>query len=509
MSASVKAGFAIGFVIAAILGGLWSWREGMWKPREERQAQTQTSPQSGSVPQSQDSESSSGGSSSSSAPSGPNPVAPSVTPTPRANQPGVTPTPGATQPGVRPPSNSSPNGADASPSGATPSGQANAGATAKTDVDERKGAFDIVRVEPSGDAVVAGRCAAPCSAELTSNGRVIDTAKADASGSFAMTPSALPPGDHQLGLRVTTPDGAKATSEQTVTVSVPQAPSKEVVVVLNEPNAPSQVLQRPGQEPAAAAPAKSDEQTAVRSDAASPPTGKVAALSLGAIDAEQGRFFLQGTAPVGSKLRIYLNNALISEATPGADGRWSLRVERGLTAGAYTARVDHVDASGKVVKRAESSFDYEGEVAAAPAPKAAEKLADAASAARPATPGAAGGEASAASDKPSAGVGNSDAGSAAAGQQAAQSSGTAGAAQSPGSAAAADPANPVVAAIDTASVKRGDSLWRISRTVYGQGRRYTIIFNANDSQIRNPDLIYPGQVLVVPSQGAEASVGAR
>ena len=169
-----------------------------------------------------------------------------------------------------------------------------------------------------------------------------------------------------------------------------------------------------------------------------------------------------------------------------------------------------------MVKRAESSFDYEGEVAAAPAPKAAEKPADAASAARPATPGAAGREASAASDKPSAGVRNSDAGPAAVGQQAAGSSATAAAgapngdaAQSSGTPAAADPANPVVAAIDTAKVKRGDSLWRISRTVYGQGRRYTIIFNANDSQIRNPDLIYPGQVLVVPSQGAEASVGAR
>lgn len=494
MSASVKAGFVIGFVIAAILGGLWSWREGMWKPREERQAQTQTSPQSGSVPQSQDSESSSGGSSSSSAPSGPNPVAPSVTPTPRANQPGVTPTPGATQPGVRPPSNSSPNGADASPSGSTPSGQANAGATAKPEADERKGAFDIVRVEPSGDAVVAGRCAAPCTAELTSNGRVIDTAKADASGSFAMTPSTLSPGDHQLGLTVTTPDGKKQTSEQTVTVSVPQAPSKEVVVVLNEPNAPSQVLQRPGQEPAAAAPAKPNGQMAARSGAAASPADKVAALSLGAIDADQGRFFLQGTAPVGSKLRIYLNNALISEATPGLDGRWSLRVERGLTAGAYTARVDHVDAGGKVVKRAESSFDYEGEAAAAPAPKAAETPAGSASAAQP----AAGREASAASDKRSAGIGNSDAGAP-----------NGDAAQSPAPAAGADPANPVVAAIDTARVKRGDSLWRISRIVYGQGRRYTIIFSANDSQIRNPDLIYPGQVLVVPSQGAEASVGTR
>ena len=52
----------------------------------------------------------------------------------------------------------------------------------------------------------------------------------------------------------------------------------------------------------------------------------------------------------------------------------------------------------------------------------------------------------------------------------------------------------------TARVTRGDSLWRISRTIYGEGTRYTEIYDANSAQIRDPDLIYPGQVLVVPKQ---------
>ena len=52
--------------------------------------------------------------------------------------------------------------------------------------------------------------------------------------------------------------------------------------------------------------------------------------------------------------------------------------------------------------------------------------------------------------------------------------------------------------LSTASVERGDSLWRISRQVYGRGIRYTEIFEANQDQIRNPDLIYPGQVFVLP-----------
>lgn len=47
-------------------------------------------------------------------------------------------------------------------------------------------------------------------------------------------------------------------------------------------------------------------------------------------------------------------------------------------------------------------------------------------------------------------------------------------------------------------VQPGNSLWRIAQRTYGQGVRYTTIFEANEGQIRDPDLIYPGQVFVVP-----------
>lgn len=47
-------------------------------------------------------------------------------------------------------------------------------------------------------------------------------------------------------------------------------------------------------------------------------------------------------------------------------------------------------------------------------------------------------------------------------------------------------------------VQPGNSLWVISREVYGEGRQYTIIFAANMDQIEDPDLIYPGQVIEVP-----------
>jgi nucleoid-associated protein YgaU len=54
--------------------------------------------------------------------------------------------------------------------------------------------------------------------------------------------------------------------------------------------------------------------------------------------------------------------------------------------------------------------------------------------------------------------------------------------------------------ITTATVSRGDSLWRISQRTLGGGQRYAIIYRANREQIRNPNLIYPGQIFVLPSQ---------
>src|ERR1700730_2870007 len=56
----------------------------------------------------------------------------------------------------------------------------------------------------------------------------------------------------------------------------------------------------------------------------------------------------------------------------------------------------------------------------------------------------------------------------------------------------------VLPKIATTVVSRGDSLWRIRRLHYGAGLRYAVVYKANRDQIRNPDRIYPGQILVLP-----------
>ena len=50
----------------------------------------------------------------------------------------------------------------------------------------------------------------------------------------------------------------------------------------------------------------------------------------------------------------------------------------------------------------------------------------------------------------------------------------------------------------TYTVKKGDCLWNIAKKFYGNGALYTKIYDANTNKIANPNLIYVGQVFVIP-----------
>lgn len=49
-------------------------------------------------------------------------------------------------------------------------------------------------------------------------------------------------------------------------------------------------------------------------------------------------------------------------------------------------------------------------------------------------------------------------------------------------------------------VKKGDSLSKIAKQFYGNAMKYPVIFEANKPMLKDPDLIYPGQVLRIPPQ---------
>src|SRR6476469_655220 len=338
--------------------------------------------------------------------------------------------------------------------------------------------FDIVRVEPSGETVVAGRAPAAARVELLDQGKVIAGEKVDANGQFVLLPPALAGGDHLLALRIT-PDGQPPVSSSQ-SVAVAGRPGTSPFVTLAEPGKPSVVLAAPSpsaapqQPPQAGAPAPQSGQVTIR-------TAEVEA---------GGRFFATGKAPAGATVRLYLNGSHVVDAAAAADGKWSLTINKGIGGGRYTLRADAVGNAGKVVSRAEVPFDAPIAVATAgptPAP-ATQPITPPITAAPPSPPAAA----SAPPPATTPAVQPRD--------TAATSPRATAATPQSGTSIAANPstANPVISEVATATVLRGDSLWRISRLRLGRGTRYTVIYEANASQIRNPNLIYPGQIFVMP-----------
>jgi nucleoid-associated protein YgaU len=386
--------------------------------------------------------------------------------------------PGAARPQSPPRAAGSPAAPNAPSSPAAPAG------SAATEAPR----FDIVRVEPNGDAVVAGRGAPNAVVELLVNGKPVARATADAAGQFAIVPPALPAGPSVVGLRMTGPGGKAAMSQQSVAVDVAPGRDRRPLVALTAPDAPTVVLSQPeppasGAKVAAAPPPAASgangEHRAESAPEAAQPTRIVSVDIPG-----NGRLFVTATGKPGTALRLYLNETLIAPGTIGPDGRASFTIGRGIKPGQYQVRIDQIDpATGKVATRAEVPLTVsEPQVAARD----------------PAAPQPAGGQDRAA------------AGARAGGQGA---TGRSGSPASPGepprdidtrhmAADAAGPDQPgavFVPEISTAKISRGDNLWRISQRTYGRGERYTVIYDANQSQIRDPDLIYPGQIFVLPA----------
>jgi LysM domain len=343
--------------------------------------------------------------------------------------------------------------------------------------------FDLVRVEPDGESVIAGRAAPGATIELLRGDQVHARAAADASGLFAIVPPPLPPGSHQVALQSIAPDGTRQRSAQSVTVVITDAKTRPLVtltapdmptVVLSNPEPPTKVAEEPKPEtkaaeakPAEPQPAQPgpQQQAGVALPVPSPPAppGQTAAraeIKIVTVEAEEGKLFVSGLSSPGATVRLYLNESLIAPGGAGGDGKVSFSIASGVKPGDYRIRLDDVDpVSGQVRSRAEVGFNVPVQVASA----------------RPQAP------ASPQGGNPSAQPSREVASALPEGQMA--SAGTI-----------------VIPNINTAIVSRGDNLWRISQRVYGKGLRYTVIYGANQEQIRNPDLIYPGQVFVLPGE---------
>jgi len=298
--------------------------------------------------------------------------------------------------------------------------------------------FDVASIEPTGEAVIAGRAAPGATVELLRDGEVHDRAVADKSGQFVIVPPKLPPGTYDLTLRSKAPDGTVATSKQRVTAALEPRSTERPVVALVTPNKPTVVLSQPG---------------------APKPAGAVVVET---VEIEPGgKFHVSGQARPGAALRLYLNDSFITSVTAGADGRFAVTINEGVAPGNYRVRLDEASSSGTVRARAEVPFTAPETTASVSAQATTSKRQDSATPQQP--------------------------------QLAA-----AGATVLPDG--SSSPSTVVVPKITTTTVSRGDSLWRLSQVSYGAGMRYAVIYKANREQIRNPNLIYPGQVFVVPAK---------
>ena len=105
--------------------------------------------------------------------------------------------------------------------------------------------FDIARIEPSGDAVFAGRAAPGASVELLRAGELHDRVVADQSGQFVMVPPRLPPGDYELTLRSSEPGGKQTASKQSVSVALKPSLKERPVVALTTPDRAGITSSRP------------------------------------------------------------------------------------------------------------------------------------------------------------------------------------------------------------------------------------------------------------------------
>jgi hypothetical protein len=261
--------------------------------------------------------------------------------------------------------------------------------------------FDIVRINPQGEAVIAGRAAPGAEVTLHDGDTVLGQVTADAKGDWVLLPKApLAPGEHQLSLTARGKDGTTSSSEGVVAMMVPQ-------------HGPGAKPEEAGEPVAVLVP----RQGSGAAKALLLPHGKKLGLDIIEYDAG-GKVQLLGRAEPGSRVDAYLDDALVGHGVADAAGNWSITLDRAVGEGKYRLRLDAVDGKGQKLGEVALNFTR-----------------------------------------------------------------------------VAPPAGAV--AVD---IQPGNNLWRIAQRSYGDGLSYTVIYQANRAQIRDPNLIYPGQVFAVPGK---------
>ncbi|UFN50025.1 LysM peptidoglycan-binding domain-containing protein [Roseomonas sp. OT10] len=322
--------------------------------------------------------------------------------------------------------------------------------------------FDIVRVGARGTAVVAGRAMPGVEVILYQGGQEIGRARADQRGEWVILPDArMGVGAHELSLRARLPDGQEIGGTDTAVVVVPDTPALAATRAAGERAAAAAAEPAPPASPPGSS----------RQEAAAAP-GPAAA---------------EAPVPGPTVLLLPTGSGAAPRPLQGGNGR------------AATLGIDIVD------------YDDQGNMrfaGSAPAGAQLRVYAD---------------------DRHVGDVRTDESGRWSLAPETAPAPGrhrlrvdqlpADGAAPRAGQAGSAVAARVEVAfqreALPAGTVRDGrvvvqpgQNLWRLAREAYGRGTRYTVIYGANRGQIRDPRLIYPGQVLDLPGSGAEGAAAS-
>jgi nucleoid-associated protein YgaU len=284
----------------------------------------------------------------------------------------------------------------------------------------------------------------------------------------------LKAGEYQLTIRSTTADGIATSSRQTAVVSIPSEKNGQVLALVNGPGEPSRLFTLPAANP------QRPLGTGQPKGTAPPPVGSQGtalegnlAVGVEAVEVDGHEIFLAGSAGPGQRVRARVDDKALGETTASDNGRFLIEAEGEIAIGNHTVVADLLDPhSEKVIATAAVPFERDSsDRFAAVAP-------------------------------PSAGAPSSETFRPVENGPLRQAE-TGGALPTTLPALRNDP--------DTVIIRKGDTLWRISQRVYGHGVRYSTIYLANASQIRDPNRIWPAQLFKVPrktAQGERADMNA-
>ena len=194
--------------------------------------------------------------------------------------------------------------------------------------------FDVVRVNPEGNAVMAGRAHPGSSVEILDDDNVFGTVQTDSRGEWVFVPEhLLEPGERRLGLRMHLDGHDPVLSENVVILVVPARDSTSkgalALKVRRDGTGPSQVLQKPGGEDS---------------------------FGVDSVDYGNGKLIISGHGNAGANVHLYIDNRFIGRAVTDSNNRWSLTPDEDIAPGTYTLRADMVGKDGEVLARREMPF---------------------------------------------------------------------------------------------------------------------------------------------------------